>query len=152
MASFPGDAGDAALESCLAILTELQQLREQTPETLPLHVLYTGIGLSCGKVIEGNVGSRHIKMDYTLLGDEVNTAARLEGLTRELPYALALTETVKMRTQKNWSFVNLGTHQVKGKQKSVNIFSVEQSITRKRLDTTHLIHNINYTLDQMTTV
>ena len=152
MASFPSEAGDAAIESCLAILQELQQLREQTIETMPLHVLYTGIGLSCGKVIEGNVGSDGLKMDYTLLGDEVNTAARLEGLTRHLPYALALTETVKMHTKKNWPFINLGTHQVKGKQKSVQIFSIEKPITRKILDTPQLIQLINHTLDKETLV
>ena len=147
MASFPNEAGDAAIESCLVILNELQQLREQTSETMPLHFLYTGIGLSCGKVIEGNIGSHCIKMDYTLLGDEVNTAARLEGLTRHLSYMLAFTETVKMQTKKNWPFINLGTHQVKGKQKSINIFSIDKPITRKKIDTPQLAQLISYRLD-----
>ncbi len=147
MASFPSEMADAAIECCLSILLALQQLREQTSETMPAHVLYTGIGLSCGKVIEGNMGSS-VKMDYTLLGDEVNTAARLESLTRDLPYALVLSKTVKIRANKNWPFIDLGRHQIKGKQKSVNLFSLEQAVVSKTVDTPQLVQLINDTLER----
>ncbi len=144
MASFPATAADSAIEACLAILQELQQLRAQ--RISPFDVLYTGIGLSCGEVIEGNVGS-HIKMDYTLLGDEVNVAARLEGLTRHLPYALVLTKAVKMRTQKTWHFVDLGVHSIKGKQKEVSIFSIEQPCVSKIADAAQLTCLIQESLE-----
>jgi class 3 adenylate cyclase len=131
MASFAGDQGDNAIRASLAILSELKLLRESVGPSSPLHGLYTGIGLSHGSVIEGNVGSA-LKMDYTLLGDAVNVAARLEALTRQLPYALALTAGVKNAcNQQHWSFVSLGQHQVKGKQELIEVFSVVEAIIKK---------------------
>lgn len=127
MASFDKTHVDAALESGLAILEALQHLRQSVHVKNPLSLLHTGIGLSYGMVIEGNMGSA-TKMDYTLLGDAVNVAARLETLTRQLPYALILSESVKIHTQMTWPFVNLGKHQVKGKQKCIDIYSLDLEI------------------------
>jgi len=89
MASFTIEQADMAITASLNILQHLRHLRQQLNHNEPLSLLHTGIGLSCGNVIEGNMGSQ-VKMDYTLLGDAVNIAARLETLTRQLPYSLIL--------------------------------------------------------------
>jgi len=133
MASFNKDQADAAIRASLDILQELNNLRESVDSQNPLHYLYTGIGISCGEVIEGNVGST-VKMDYTLLGDAVNVAARLEALTRQLPYALAITSSVKNHCQTNWPFINLGEHQAKGKQELVEVYSIDDELTLKSSD------------------
>jgi class 3 adenylate cyclase len=66
------------------ILTEIQQRRRSSGAMPTRNGFCTGgFGLSKGPVIEGNIGSS-IKMDYTVLGDIVNLAARLEGLTRSI--------------------------------------------------------------------
>jgi adenylate cyclase len=130
MASFNHDQVDAAIESSVVIFNTLQTLRESSQIGNPLHLLHSGIGLSYGTVIEGNMGGGTVKMDYTLLGDAVNIGARLESLTRHLPWALIMSEEVRSHTQKPWPFVSLGEHQVKGKQEMIDIYSLDLAVIR----------------------
>jgi class 3 adenylate cyclase len=148
MASFTMAQADAALQSSLEILRELHKLRENAAILSPLRLLYTGIGLACGTVIEGNFGST-VKMDYSLLGDAVNVAARLEALTRHLPYTLALTAEVKNHCQKPWPFINLGKQQTKGKQHLVEVYALEEEITRKPREANVIAQLISQALEQI---
>ncbi|OQW94152.1 MAG: family 3 adenylate cyclase [Beggiatoa sp. IS2] len=148
MAGFSTNQADAAISTGLEILAELKSLRELTEVNDPLHFLYTGIGLSCGNVIEGNIGSP-VKMDYTLLGDAVNVASRLEALSRHLPYSMILSTEVKNYCCTPWSFINLGRHQMKGKQTLVEIFAINDSIVRKSSDASQIANFIAQALDMI---
>ncbi|MEK8020114.1 MAG: BLUF domain-containing protein [Candidatus Parabeggiatoa sp.] len=130
MASFNQEQVDDAIQAGLTILNELDSLRESAESGNPLRLLHTGIGLSYGTVIEGNMGGGTVKMDYTLLGDAVNVAARLESLTRHLPWALLMSEQVKLHAQKQWPFVSLGQHQAKGKQEGIEVYSLDIAVMR----------------------
>lgn len=140
MAYFAPDLADQALHACLRILRDLKNARESAEKSSPIRLLYCGFGLSQGIVIEGNMGSA-IKTDYTILGDPVNTAARLEALTRTVKKAIVLSEQVKNSTRAAWNFVSLGTHDLKGKEKHaelyypdhelVNDFDVKDTIMRE---------------------
>ncbi len=147
MAAFPPSHADNAIHASLEILNTLQTLRNNAQPQELTKILYVGIGLSCGQVIEGNLGS-NIKMDYTLIGDSVNVAARLESLTRDFPYSLIFTREIKNHCrQLDWNFVDLGHHQAKGKAQSIEIHSIEAPMvtkpaTREQL-TAEILHHLN---------
>ncbi len=81
----------------------------------------TGIGISSGDVIVGNIGSPQ-HMDYTAIGDEMNIASRLQGLAQG--GQILVTRSVYEATQANFQFREFGTLPVKGKKNLVEIFEV----------------------------
>ena len=81
----------------------------------------TGIGISSGDVIVGNIGSPQ-HMDYTAIGDEMNIASRLQGLAKG--GQILVTRSVYDATQSNFKFREFGTLPVKGKKKLVEVFEV----------------------------
>jgi class 3 adenylate cyclase len=121
MAYFAPGLADNAVEACLNILSKVQDLRQSADIRSPLRLMYCGFGLSRGVVIEGNMGSA-IKKDYTILGDPVNTAKRLEALTRDVHKAIVLSEQVKNSTQRSWDYVSLGKHDLKGKARMTELY------------------------------
>ncbi|MGE0083186.1 MAG: BLUF domain-containing protein [Desulfococcaceae bacterium] len=121
MAYFAPEMADNAVQACLTVLSELEKARQSANKNSPIRLLYSGFGLSQGIVIEGNMGSA-IKKDYTILGDPVNTAARLEALTRTVKKAIVLSENVKNSTKAEWNFVSLGRHDLKGKEKNSEVY------------------------------
>ena len=130
MAAFEADQADNALHAAMEILAALDASRQQN-HNKALGMLYAGIGLSYGSVIEGNIGSP-LKMDYTLLGDAVNTAARLESLTRQLPYALLFSREVQQRCQTStWKIIDLGMHSIKGRSEAVALYSIDDVVAKK---------------------
>lgn len=133
MAYFDGDRADDAIQASLDILTEMENLRKSAPEGNSLRVLYAGIGLAKGKVIEGNIGST-IKKDYTIIGDAVNVASRLEALTRKVSRSLVLESDVKNSAKVDWNFVSLGEFNLKGKEKSTVVYSLDNALTTLRID------------------
>jgi class 3 adenylate cyclase len=127
MAYFSASQVDQALAASLTFLRQLRTLRLKAQPGSLRNVLYCGIGLSLGTVIEGNIGSTK-KMDYTIIGDPVNTAARVESLTREIHKALAFTENVKNQAQRPWNFLDMGTVNLKGKETGCRIFSIDDEL------------------------
>lgn len=137
MAYFSPSQVDQAIEASLAILDRLRRLRAEGAPGSFHRVLYCGIGLSLGTVIEGNIGSA-TKMDYTIIGDPVNTAARVESLTRQLGKALALTEKVKTRAQRPWHFIDVGHHDLKGKTLDTRVFSIDNPLVSDFASHSHI--------------
>ena len=62
-------------------------------------ILENGIGINTGTALVGNIGAQGKKMDYTMIGDQVNLASRIQGLTRTLGHSILLTEQTATRLE-----------------------------------------------------
>ena len=127
VAHFPPDRADDAIEACLQVLRDLQGLRQAAGKCRLMKFLYCGFGLSHGQVIQGNIGS-NIKMDYTVLGDTVNIAARLESLTRTIQRAIALSDEVRRSAKRDWSFDCVGEFKLKGQDQLCKVYSIDDPL------------------------
>lgn len=130
MAYFDIGQADNAINACLEIMEELRNLRRNSTGNSPLKVLNSGFGLAQGMVIEGNMGSKY-KTDYTIVGDAVNIAARLEGLTREVKRSLVLSEALKQSTKEPWTFISLGKYNLKGMQNNSEVYSIDHELVNE---------------------
>jgi adenylate cyclase len=81
----------------------------------------TGIGISSGEVVVGNIGSPQ-HMDYTAIGDEVNIASRLQSMAKG--GQILVSDSVYSATKDMFEFREIGCVVVKGKKKAVETFEV----------------------------
>ncbi len=92
-----------------------------------------GVGIDGGVVFYGNIGSEE-RMVNTVIGDNVNSSARLEGLTRFYNVPVIVSEYVKNEVERDFAdyvFVELDTVQVKGKTQGKQVY---WPIERRRID------------------
>lgn len=120
MAIFPGNAADA-LSAAVDMQKELQQfnLTRQLNGQSPIQI---GVGMHTGPLIMGITGDEH-RMDACTISDTVNTASRLEGLTKHYKAGIILSEASLEQIENKQAFHlrNLGLVQLKGKQESLKI-------------------------------
>lgn len=120
---YPGeDDADRALGAAMEMLSrlkELNRLRQQRGQP-PLGM---GIGLSTGELIAGNIGAPR-RMDYTVIGDTVNLAARLESATKTYGATLLISEQTRAALRQPPPMRELDCLRVKGKTQAVRIHQV----------------------------
>jgi len=112
----------------LAVLTasqmqsELAMLNEQlTKESLPN--IKVGIGINSGEALVGNMGSDQ-RFDYSVIGDPVNLAARLESASKTLGHTLIVGENTKKVIDDKFPFEFVDSITVKGKTEPVNVYTL----------------------------
>lgn len=115
------------LRSALRIRADVALLNRRR-EALGLPVLSFGMGLSSGDVTAGATGSEQ-RQEYTIIGDTVNLAARIESLTRQFAdHDILLGEATRAALDSRaaeFRFIDLGEVAVKGKSALVRVYGVE---------------------------
>ena len=114
------DHGERAVKSAIEMIQRLEILNETIKKRggSPLEI---GIGINSGEVILGNIGSEK-KLDYTVIGDNVNLASRVEGLTKEYGCHILITETTYEEVKKSIPCRVVDIVRVKGKKRGVRIY------------------------------
>ena len=82
-----------------------------------------GVGVHMGKAVAGTIGSAD-RYEYTFIGDVVNTASRLDGLSKRLGYRIIVSDKVHNLLSKDVAerFADLGQQRVRGKADTVHVF------------------------------
>ena len=115
---------DHALLACKSAVKQLQLLEElnkELPENQRIHI---GIGLNSGISTVGNMGSQG-RMNYTVMGDNVNLASRLEGTNKQYYTEIIISEnTYDMIKESGVVTRELDDIRVKGKRKPVKIYEL----------------------------
>jgi adenylate cyclase len=112
------DACRGAL-ACLRRLDELRaEWRRQGKPDLPAR-----IGINTGRVIVGNIGSGE-RLNYTVIGDPVNLASRLEGLNRHYGTSLIVSQHTYEHAKYEFVFRRLDTVTVRGRDEPVKVYEV----------------------------
>ncbi len=132
------DHAQRAVKCALEMVEHLKDLHNKwKKEGKPL--LRSGIGINTGEVLVGNIGAEGKKMDYTVIGDHVNLASRLEGLTKKFKVDIIISEYTLEKIKSSLLSGELGAIivegvgvvAVKGKEKPVKIYRVAKSPSGK---------------------
>jgi adenylate cyclase len=123
-AASQGEKNDAtnAVTSALMMRQRLRILNEER-KTENLTPIKIGVGLNYGVVQAGMLGSAG-RMEFTVMGDTVNTASRLEGLTKEFKTDLAISESVKQLVADDFIVRRLGLIVLMGKSEATMVYEV----------------------------
>ena len=112
---------DMAVKTSIEIIEATKQLNEEL-KPLGLPPINVGIGVNTGTVICGNMGSE-VRFDYTVIGDAVNLAARLESQTRNYAGVDLLLSEFTRAASTTGTFTEVDRIKVKGKTEEVTIYT-----------------------------
>lgn len=123
-------AVNAALEM-KSLIPEISCENLTFPEGTDFNI---GIGIHYGEVIAGSIGCKE-KSDYTVIGDTVNLASRLEGLSKVYGVHIIISGAVKKELDKSYNLLHLDNVKVKGKSVGVEIYRVDdEQLPKKYVD------------------
>ncbi len=114
-------AADSAVRAAFEMQAALERVNEQVQP--PINI---GIGVHWGNVVAGTIGS-YERLEFTVVGDTVNTAARLESLTSSLNCSILVSRQVYEQLDKEVTthpWVDFGALEIKGRKESVHALGV----------------------------
>jgi adenylate cyclase len=127
----PLDDAQHQLNACEAAVDMLERIDELNKERemeaqngghgyIPLNV---GVGLNTGTCVVGNMGS-DLRFDYSVLGDSVNLASRLEGQSKEYGFPIIVGSTTALAVKEKFAILELDFIMVKGKKEPEVIYAI----------------------------
>jgi len=119
------DHADRALRAAQEVLRAEEALNRRR-SNLGLPPLRTGIGISTGDVVAGNVGSAS-RYNYTVIGNEVNLASRLESLTKNPGFQARIicSDSTRLALKEAHTLRDLGETEIRGKKEVLRIWAVD---------------------------
>jgi len=115
---------ELAITSALEMIDKLKYLNNMNGFG-DNNVINIGIGINTGKCIVGNMGSQQ-RFDYSVIGDSVNLASRLEGVSKNYDATLVVGEDTYKDISTLYNFKKLDEVTVKGKSNKVTIYTIEK--------------------------
>jgi adenylate cyclase len=127
----PLDDAQHQVNACEAAVDMLERIDELNKEReleaqdgghayIPLNV---GVGLNTGTCVVGNMGS-DLRFDYSVLGDSVNLASRLEGQSKEYGFPIIVGSTTALAVKEKFAILELDFIMVKGKKEPEVIYAI----------------------------
>jgi adenylate cyclase len=123
---------DDAVQSVLGGIEMLEGLEKfnEGQRSIGEPEFHIGVGINYGEVTVGNIGTDR-KMDYTVIGDMVNVASRLEGLTKRYHQPLLITEMLREKVDGVVASRTVDSVAVKGRHGGIRIYSVRKDPSEK---------------------
>jgi len=119
--AFP-DHATRAVHAALEMRRRLEAWNARR-EATGLPALRHGIGVHSGTVLAGNIGGAE-RLSYALVGDPVNLASRIQGLTKDLKAAILISEATRLRLDGSVAVEELPAVRVKGRSEEVTVYKV----------------------------
>lgn len=122
MAVFRGDYHlDRAIDASLAVRSKIEKIPASS-NTIAFSPKVS-IGINSGEMISGNIGSANLKrLDYTVIGDTVNIAQRLQAVAKESQ--VIITETAYQKVKESFNCRKVGEVNLKNKSQPMNVYEV----------------------------
>lgn len=120
----PAEDEEQALHACLAALKMQRRMKSLTQEiNIPGYKISMRVGINSGIVMAGNMGSEE-RFDFTVIGDNVNIASRLESLNKIYGTEIIIAESTMQKVQGRLTVRELDVVRVKGKKQNIKIFEL----------------------------
>ncbi|MBI4466010.1 MAG: adenylate/guanylate cyclase domain-containing protein [Acidobacteria bacterium] len=120
-----GSGGDArrAVQTALEMLERVKELNTRQEASRPR--LEIGIGIHSGPLTAGNVGARD-RLEYSVIGESVNLASRLEALCKEFRTSIVISPQVRALVQDRFDSPYLGEAEVRGFPEKISVYTVRK--------------------------
>ncbi len=112
-----------AVRAAIEMVDAVAELNRSKADLTPGKEIRFGVGINLGDVVAGNIGSEE-KMEYTVIGDTVNTAARIHELTREAPGSILLSQSVLNQAGKVVEVEPLEPITLRGRSETTQLYRV----------------------------